>query len=159
MFDDKYNKIISLMEADPNMPPPADPNAGGGAPPPSPSDPGAGGGAPQEQPEKTPEEKLKEIENKSGKSWISLASTLAGVIQTPFTPEEVDQINAELPSGITLDDFSNYSQNIEQEQPNQMAPEKLTNMTSAAITMFDNVKKVLNKRNVAKTVTRAEDRE
>jgi hypothetical protein len=157
MFDEKYNEYFNtLLEADPVPTPQPDPAAGGGGAPAP--DMGAGGGAPApDQPEKSPEEKMDEIEKKSGKSWVSLASILASVIETPFTPEDVEQINAELPAGITLDDFAHYSENISKEVPNQMEPEKLANMQSAAIKMFDNVKQVLNRRNPGETVPRAED--
>ena len=163
MFDDKYFEFFNqLDEAD--APPAPDPAAAGGAPAApaggAPAGGDAGGGAPPtDEPEKTPEEKMKEIEKSSQKSWIQLASILCGVIEKPFTPEQVEQITGKLPAGITISDFANYSANIKNQIPNQMEPDKTANMTAAAIKMFDFVKEVLGQTNPESTVPRAEDME
>ena len=165
MFDDKYNEIIGLMEApDPNAAPAPtpDPAAGGGAPPPSPGgaggDPsGAGGDPAQQEPEKTPEEKMKDIERASQKDWKQLAAILCGVIENPLTPEQIETITGKLPGGITISDFANYSDNIKNKVPSEMDPTKMANMTAAAIKLFDYVKEVPG--NPAEiSVPRAEDR-
>ena len=141
-------KTEILGEADPNM-------AGVPAPAPAPAPEMGGGASPDMGAAPAPEgpsaeDVVDELEKQSKRPFVDLAGTLARAMEYNWTSTDIDQINASLPGGITIQDFID-------ESSTKIKDKNDPNIISSAVTFFDLVDKTLKKDDMEE-ITPAEQR-